>query len=281
MFADAVTAALAGPLIVAGGAKLLTPPHRLDWPIGSGPLRPPRGPRVAGAAEIAAAAGIAAVPGRPAALIAMVAYLSLTAAAWRLRGTRCACFGAARLASVGWARIGQNGAAALVAAAVLAVGPGFEPAVRAAAAGAAAAAVLTAVLVVDRWARRAGEEAAPAYHDRPVTGVRIYVTDGCPSCRSLKQLLRAMEPARRDAIVMTTIGDDEELPAPVSGLGVPCGVALDASGERVGAPAEGIGAVKALVDGITVGSVRSATGHATENATGNAMGNATENVSVG
>ncbi|TDB89423.1 hypothetical protein E1264_08395 [Actinomadura sp. KC216] len=258
MFADAVTAALAGPLIVAGAAKVLTPPHRLDWPFGSGPLRPPWGPRLTGAAELAAAAAIVAVPGRPAALLALVAYLALTAVAFRLRGTRCACFGPARLASVGRARIGQNLAAALVAAAVLAVGPGYEPAVRTAAAGGAAAATLTAVLLIDRRARRREDAAVPAHPDRPIMGVRIYVTETCPSCRSLRQLLQIMEPARRDAIVMITIGDAEALPEPVTGLGVPCGVAIDASGEQVGSPAEGIGAVKALVDGITVRHTRGA-----------------------
>ena len=251
MLADALTAALAGPLLVAGAAKLLASPDGLDWPVRSGPLRAPRGPRLTGAAETAAALSVVVLPGRPAALVALLAYLALTAAAFTLRGRRCACFGPARLAAVGRAHTGLNAAAALVAAGAMAAGPGSGLLVRAAALGGAAAVTLAAVILLDR---RAGRDAAASEGgcDRRVIGVRIYTTDTCPSCRSLKQLLETMEAARRDAVDMITLGPDEEMPEPLSGLGVPCAQAVGESGEPVCAPVVGIGAVKALVDGIAI-----------------------------
>lgn len=248
MLVDALTAVLAGPLVAAGAAKLLTPPGKLDWPVGNGPW----GPRTTGAAEVAAAVAVVALPGRPAALVALLTYLALTGVALALRGTRCACFGTARLAPVGRAHVALNGTAAVVAALLLAAGPGSATAVRATAAAAATAATAAAVLLLDRRARRRAATAARVLCDLPVLGVRIYVTDGCPSCRSLKQLLETVEPARRETVVMIEVGQDEQLPAPLTGLGVPCAVGVDASGGTVCSPAEGIGAVKALVDGITV-----------------------------
>jgi hypothetical protein len=256
MFVDAATAVLAGPLIVAGAAKVLTSPDKLDWPITSGPLRAPRGPRLTGAAEMAATLAIVTVPGRAAALIALLAYLTLTAMAFGLRGARCACFGMARLASVGRVHVGLNAVAALVAAVALAVGPGSEPVVRAVSGSAAAAVTLAAVLVLDRRARRK-ESAATVAYDQPIIGVRIYVTDACPSCRSLKTLLQTVEPARRDSVALTRIESAKELTGPLSGLGVPCAVALDESGEQLGSPVVGIGPVKALVDGIVIRNARS------------------------
>lgn len=257
MFVDAATAVLAGPLIVAGAAKVLTSPDELDWPITSGPLRTPWGPRLTGAAEMAAALAIVTVPGRGAALIALFAYLTLTAMAVALRGARCACFGMARLASVGRVHMGLNAAAALVAAVALAVGPGSEPVVRAASGGVAAAVTLAAVLVLDRRARRIESTAAAVGYDQPIAEVRIYVTDDCPSCRSLKALLQTVERARLDAVVLTRIESGKELTGPVSGLGVPCAVAFGESGDQVGSPVVGIGAVKALVDGIVIRNARS------------------------
>jgi hypothetical protein len=256
MFVDVATAVLAGPLIVAGVAKVVTSPDELHWPITSGPLRTPWGPRLTGAAEMAATLAIVTVPGRGAALIALLAYLTLTAMAFALRGTRCACFGMARLASVGRVHVGLNAVAALVAIMALAVGPGSEPVVRVVSGSAAAVVMLAAVLVLDRRARR-NESTATVDYDQPIIGARIYVTDECPSCRSLKALLETVEPARRDAVVLTRIESGKELTGPLSGLGVPCAVAFDESGEQVGSPVVGIGAVKALVDGIVIRNARS------------------------
>jgi len=205
-----------------------------------------------GRTRAAAAAAIVAVPGRPAPLVALLAYLALTAVAFGLRGTRCACFGLARLASVGRAHIGVNAAAALVAAVALAAGPGSEPLVRAATGTGAAAVTLAVVVLLDRRARRAERTPAAAPCDRTISGVRMYVTDGCPSCRALKQLLETVEPARREAVVAIPVERGAKLPAPVTGMGVPCAVGVDESGEPVCSPVEGIGAVKALVDGIAV-----------------------------
>lgn len=253
MFFDIVIAALAGPLLIAGAAKLFTPPRKLDWPFKSGVLRPPWGPRLTGATETTAAVAIVAAPGRLAALIALLAYLALTVVAYALRGERCACFGLARLASVGRVHIGANAIAALAAVVALVAGPGSELIVRAAAGVGAAVVTLATALILDRRREQVRDTgAAPC--GQQVTAVRLYVTDGCPSCRSLKQLLETVEPARREAVTTTVVERGEKLPGPLSELGVPCALGVDASGEPVCSPAEGIGAVKALIDGITVRS---------------------------
>jgi hypothetical protein len=252
MIADAVTAALAGPLMVAGAAKLLASPSGLDWPIRTGPLRSPRGPRLTGAAEVAGAVAIITVPGRPAALLALLCYLALTGMAFALRGRRCACFGLARLASVGRTHTGLNAVATLPAAAALVAGPGTEPLVRAVSGCGAAAITLTAVVLLDRRARRAESKAAAVGCEEQILGVRIYIADDCPACRSLKRLLDTVEPARREAVVMITVERHGERPGPLSGLNVPYAVAVGQSGEPVCSPAEGIGAVKALVDDIVI-----------------------------
>lgn len=251
MVADVVTAALAGPLGVAGAAKLLASPRGLDWPIRTGPLRSPWGPRLTGAAEVAGALAVITVPGRPAALVALLFYLGLTGLAFALRGRRCACFGLARLASVGRTHTGLNAVAALAAATALVAGPGMEPRVRTVSGCAAAAVTLTAVVLLDRRARR-GESTAVADCEEQIRGVRIYVADDCPACRSLKELLETVEPARRDAVVMITVDRNGERTGSLSGLGVPYAVAVGGSGEPVCSPAGGIGAVKALVDGIVI-----------------------------
>ncbi|GLZ06803.1 hypothetical protein Acsp03_42690 [Actinomadura sp. NBRC 104412] len=256
MLADIVLALTAGPLLAAGTAKAAAPADRIDWPLRSGPLRPPWGPRLTGAAETAAATAIVLVPGRTAAIVALLGYLALTAVALRLRGARCACFGVARLASVGRAHIGLNAGGALVAASALAAGPGSEPVARTAAGAVAAVVTLGAVLLADRRSRRDGDAAC----DRPITGVLMYLAEDCPSCRSLKQLLETVEPARREAVVMLPAVRGTPLPAPVAGLAVPCAVGVDDSGTPVCPPVEGIGAVKALVDGITVRNVRGTAG---------------------
>ncbi|WP_329378281.1 hypothetical protein OG625_09500 [Streptomyces sp. NBC_01351] len=257
--ADLALAATAGPLAVAGAAKLVTAPEKLSWPIRSGILAAPHGPRLVGAAELAATGAVLLLPVRWAAAVALLAYVALAAVAVSARGQKCACFGLARLAAVGRAHIGANAAAAVLAAAVLILSDaaaGAKPLPRAAATAVAAALTLIALLAADR--RRASDAANTPPCAQHVSTVRLYVADDCPSCRSLKHLLAAVEPERLAAVSMITVAKEAELPGVMHGLGVPCAIGLDDAGEPVCAPASGIGAVKALIDGITLASVQAA-----------------------
>ncbi|WP_031509576.1 hypothetical protein [Streptomyces megasporus] len=250
---DLALAATAGPLAVAGAAKLVTAPEKLSWPIRSGPLAAPTGPRAVGAGEVAATVAVVVLPVRWAAAIALLTYAVLTVVAVRSRGQKCACFGLARLAAVGRVHIGANAAAAALAAAVLTLSDaGAWPLPRAVATAAAAGVTLTVLLVVDRRREAARLHVPPCAEQ--IRGVRLYVADDCPSCRSLKHLLAAGEPERLAAVTMVTVAKEAELPGSLQGLGVPCATGLDAAGEPVCAPASGIGAVKGLIDGITLAS---------------------------
>lgn len=246
-----ILAVLSGPLLAAGFAKTVTPADRIAWPVSRGLLAPPHGPRLVGAAELLAAAAVVLLPGRAPALVAALAYLALTGAAVLTRGRPCACFGLARLAAVGKIHIGLNAAGALAAAALAVpypTGPGTPT--RAATAVLAAALTLGTVLAADR--RRAAKTGPGAPCPQRIGGVRLYVSDDCPSCRSLKRLLLTVEPARREAVVTSTVERDSELPDTMAGLGVPCAQPLDQAGRPICAPVSGIGAVKALVDSITI-----------------------------
>jgi hypothetical protein len=248
----AALAALAGPLAAAGVAKLCTSPDRLAWPFHSGVLRSPHGPRLVGAAESAAAVCLVLLPGRSAAALALVAYAVLTAAAHAMRGRRCACFGAARLAAVGRLHVGGNAAGAALAAVLLLTDAPSRPELRGPLAVLAAGLVAVAVLVTDR--RRAAREATAAPCTSQVDGVHLYVSENCPACRALRQLLAAMEPARQAAVRVTVVKRGGELPPVLADMSVPCATAVDAEGTPVCEPTSGIGAVKALIDTITVGS---------------------------
>jgi hypothetical protein len=251
-------AVLAGPLIAAGSAKIITRADRIAWPLSKGPLRAPYGPRIVGLAELVAAVAIAVLPWRFPALVAVAAYVALTVAAVSTRGQRCACFGLARLAAVGRLHIGLNAGAGLIAGTLCLIGsagPGVSA--MAAVAVASAAAVLASVFAVDR---RRGRDTTTVPCDTRVSSVRLYVSDDCPSCRSLKHLLTTVEPARRDAVVTTVIVKEAELPSALQGLGVPCAQGVDLDGRAACAPASGIGGVKALIDSITVGQAAAVRG---------------------
>lgn len=251
---QAALAALAGPLLVGGAAKILTPASRMAWPFRSGPLRAPHGPRLAGGAELGAAAALVLLPGRAAPATALAAYGTLTAVAQSLHGESCACFGAARLASVGRAHVGGNALGAAVAAALLAPELPARPRLRGAVSALAAVATATAVLVADRRKARGEEaaEAAVAQCAEPVAAVRLYVSDNCPACRALKQLIGAMEPVRQDRIAMTVVSSGSELPPEMADMSVPAAMPVDAAGDPVCTPVSGIGAVKALIDTIVI-----------------------------
>ncbi|MER6134072.1 hypothetical protein [Streptomyces sp. NPDC001815] len=251
---QAALAALAGPLLVGGAAKLLTPVSRLAWPYRTGPLRAPHGPRLAGGAELAAATALVLLPGRAAPAAAMITYGTLTVVAQSLDGQRCACFGAARLATVGRAHIGANALGSAVAATLLTADLPARPRLRGAAAVLAAATTAAAVLLADRRRAKAEAEAEEtvAHCAEAVAGVQLYVSDNCPACRALKQLIGAMEPVRQDRVSMTVVSSGSELPPGMADMSVPCAMPVDAAGAPVCAPVSGIGAVKALIDTVVI-----------------------------
>ncbi|MBM7814697.1 hypothetical protein [Saccharothrix algeriensis] len=243
---------LAGPLLLAGVAKLSTPAAKLPWPVRTGPLRAPHGPRSVGAAEVVAAALVVLLPGVLAAAVAAVGYGLLTGVAWAFKGSQCGCFGFAALADVGNGHVGANASAVAFATVLVFVPPGSGSAVRAGAA-VVAALVTAAVLLAARRAR--DEQTTTSTCDEQVSGVVLYVSDGCPSCRSLKHLLETtVEQVRRDAVTMVAITDQGEVPEDMRRLGVPSAVGTDADGRPVCPPVSGVGPVKALVDRITVGA---------------------------
>ncbi|MEG8275809.1 hypothetical protein [Streptomyces sp. AHA2] len=250
---DMAVAALAGPLLVSGVAKAVTPAEQLDWPVGSGPLAAPDGPRLVGAAELVAATVALVAPGRLAALAPAGSYAALTVAAHRMRGTKCACFASARLAAIGRTHVRANATMSLLAAVAAAAGPERRFLVRAGTAVLSAATTYGVVRALDRRAEQNSEATAQACQER-VSAVRLYVSDDCPACRSLKHLLRFMEPARRDAVSTTVVSGESELPPEMTDLGVPCAQGLDARGEPVCPPVAGIGGVKALIDSVTLTS---------------------------
>lgn len=251
VFFELLLGVLAGPLVVAGVAKLLTPQAKLSWPYETGPLRAPYGPRLVGAGECAAAVGLVLLPGWYGALLAFVVYALLTGTAYRLRGDNCACFGSARLAAVGRTHIVGNACGAIVSAALVFVSPAGDPMVRVLGAGVGALVVAATVLALDR--RRRGTE-APAPCTERISGVRLYVSTSCPACRSLEGLLATMEPARRDAVSMFVLSKEQKLPEAMADMGVPAATAVDATGTPICTPVSGIGAVKALIDTITISS---------------------------
>jgi hypothetical protein len=252
--ADLLVAVLAGPLVVSGVAKLAAPTERLSWPVGGGPLAAPHGPRLVAAAELVGAVLLVAVPGRLAAVGGLVAYLVLTGAAHALRGQECACFGLARLTSVGRTHIVMNAAGALLGAIALLIGPGAQTGLRVGVAAAATVLITGVVVAVDRRARaiEAAKEKQIVERADAVYAVQLYTTESCPSCRALKRLVAGMEPARRDAVVETVLGPDDAAPGAMVAMGVPCAQGLDADGRRVGEPVSGIGSVKALINSIVV-----------------------------
>ena len=256
---DVVLAVLAGPLLVAGAAKVGVRGDRLSWPVHRGPLRAPVGPRLVGASEVLAAVAIVVVPGRAAAVIALTAGVALTAVSWVIRGRDCACFGVARLAAVGRPHVIANAFATATALAVLVGGPGVHPVSRAWVALTSAAVVSGVVLALDRRTRHGGT--TTRCRER-ISAVRLYTSAGCPSCRAVRRLVDAMEPARRDAVDVVVLAEGENPPQDTGITGVPAAIGLGTTGEQVCAAALGVGAVKALVDSITVGAPDVQAGHA-------------------
>jgi hypothetical protein len=241
---------LAAPLLVAGAAKLLVRAERLSWPYGDGLLAPPRGPRLVGGAECAAAVAIVLLPSRLGCAVAALAYGALTIAAHRLRGQQCACFGVARLAAVGRAHVAANTAASVGAAALAFLTGEWEPASRGLGLVLAAAALASLLWRLDR--RAAVPDGGPACTE-PVRSVRVYVSESCPSCRSLGSLLERMEDTRRALVSTVVVREKGSMPKALQGLGVPSAIGLSSAGNVICAPVSGIGNVKALVDQVVIG----------------------------
>jgi hypothetical protein len=241
---------LAAPLLLAGAAKLLVRAERISWPYGDGLLAPPRGPRLVGGAECAAAVAVALLPGRLGGAVAALAYGSLAVAAHRLRGQQCACFGAARLAAVGRAHVAANAAAAVGAAVLMAVAGESALQPRGLGLVLGAATLVSLLWHLDR--RAAAPDGAPACTE-PVRSVRVYVSESCPSCRSLSSLLERMEDTRRALVNTVVVRERENLPKALQGLGVPSAIGLGSAGHVVCSPVSGIGDVKALVDQVVIG----------------------------
>jgi hypothetical protein len=241
---------LAAPLLTAGAAKLLVRAESLSWPYDAGPLAAPRGPRLVGAGECAAAAAIVLLPNPLAGAVAAGAYGTLSVAARRLRGHRCACFGAARLAAVGRAHVAANAAAAAVAAALVPAAGATELPLRGLGLAGTAAALVGLLWQLDRRSA-AGSGARDCAE--PVRSVRVYVSENCPACRSLGSLLTRMEGTRRALVNTVVVREKESLPRVLQDLGVPCAIGLNSAGQVVCAPVSGIGDVKALVDQVVIG----------------------------
>jgi hypothetical protein len=203
-----------------------------------------------GAAESAAGLSLVLLPTRAAGAVAMLAYGALAVAAHGLRGHRCACFGVARLAAVGRAHVAANAAAALAGGALLAVGGSPEPGARALGLALAGGALVALLWRLDR---RAAAGTGPRDCAEPVRSVRVYVSQNCPACRSLGSLLQRMHGARRALVSTVVVREQEALPTPLRGLGVPCAIGLNAAGQVICAPVSGIGDVKALVDRVVIG----------------------------
>ncbi|MGH3769758.1 MAG: hypothetical protein ACRDTX_32205 [Pseudonocardiaceae bacterium] len=252
--AGTATTMLAGPLLAAALAKLLTPSAKLSWPISRGILGRPAGPRLVGFGEIAAAVAICLLPAQSAALVALASYLALTGASYWLRGEHCACFGVANLAVVGKVHIGLNGLAAMIAAVGLAVGSSDTPTVIR-----CGLALLVTLGIQVIMSRRGDvvQDVVPC--TERVGGLHLFVSENCPACRALEQLLTTIEPERREAVTRTLVTKKTLLPDHLRGLGVPSAVPLSAEGKPVCSPVSGIGPVKAAIDAITI---RPATCHA-------------------
>ncbi|GAA2846508.1 hypothetical protein GCM10010517_03230 [Streptosporangium fragile] len=249
---DVVLGILAGPMAAAGLAKLVSPAEKLQWPIRHPVLRAPHGPKLVGVAEFTVAAIAILASERWAAVAVAVAYASLAAVAFWLRGQKCACFGAARLAAVGRTHVSLNAVGAVVAAMVVVAG-GAGPSstvTRLGVTAGAAVGIFGLILILDRR-REAAAMATPPCDER-IYGVRMYEAEDCPACRALKELIGKMDPIRHRTIEKVTVAMGEKLPAEVEGLGIPCAVGLDAGGKAVCVPAEGIGAVKRLIESVTI-----------------------------
>jgi hypothetical protein len=252
--APVLLAVLAGPLAAAGLAKRFGVGRRSAWPVRTGPLRLPYGPRLVGAVEFAAAVAITLAPTRVAAIVAVVVYAALAETARRYRGRECGCFGAARLAVLGPGHTAVNTLAALAAGVLLVLAPvgGNDVRLRSAVAVASTLATVAAVRLLARDAAGALRLRTAHACARPVGRVQLYLSATCPSCTALEHLLDGIEPARRAAIDVHRVTVAAPVPAHLRHLGVPCAVAQSPAGTPVCAPVSGLGEVRRLITGVVM-----------------------------
>lgn len=254
---------LAGPLLIGGLAKLFTPLARIPWPLNSGILRLPLGPRLAGGTELAAVMLIWLGSLSLAAGVAAVGYAVLTGAGWRLRGQRCGCFGSRRLTVIGPTHLVLNAIGMCLSAALLGLSLTLPAEPRPSLAQRAAAIVIAGGLVyVGLWLSgrlRIGKERQAELCRDVIGSVHLYVSQDCPACRALEILLAGMETDRRAKVTVSRVGGRTSLPNTLTHLGVPCAVPLSPVGRQVCTPVAGLAAAMRHIQAITL-ATRTGTG---------------------
>ena len=253
---DILLPLLAAPLLIGGVAKLSTPLARIPWPVHSGILRLPLGPRLAGGAELAAVMLIWLGSASLAAGVAAVSYAVLTGTGWRLRGQRCGCFGPMRLTVIGPTHLVLNAIGLCLSAGLLGLSLTLLTEPRPALAQRASLIVIAGGLVyVGLWlsGRLRTNKERQAEPCRAVIGsVHLYVSQDCPACRALEILLAGMETDRRDKVTVSRVGGQTSLPNTLAHLGVPCAVPLSPAGQQVCTPVAGLAAAMRHIQAITL-----------------------------
>jgi hypothetical protein len=247
---------LAGALLIGGVAKLFTPLARIPWPVNSGILRLPLGPRLAGGVELAALMLIWLGSASLAAGVAAVGYAVLTAAGWLLRGQRCGCFGPIRLTVIGPAHLVLNAVGMCLSAGLLGLSLTLPTEPRSSLAQRAAAiAIASGLVYVGLWLsgrlRASKERQAEPCRDM-IGSVHLYVSQDCPACRALEILLAGMETDRRAKVTVSRVGRHTSLPRTLAHLGVPCAVPLSPASKQVCTPVSGLAATIRHIQAITL-----------------------------
>ena len=254
---------LAGPLLIGGLAKLFTPLARIPWPVNSGILRLPLGPRLAGGTELSALMLIWLGSASLAAGVAAVGYAVLTGAGWRLRGQRCGCFGPMRLTVIGPAHLVLNAVGMCLSVGLLGLSLTLPTQPRPSLAQRAVAIAIAGGLVyVGLWLSgrlQTGKERQTEPCRDVIGGVHLYVSQDCPACRALEILLAGMETDRRGKVTVFRVGGQTSLPNTLAHLGVPCAVPLSPTGQQVCTPVAGLAAAMRHIQAITL-TTRTGTG---------------------
>ena len=254
---------LAGPLMIGGLAKLMTPLARIPWPVRTGLLRPPLGPRVVGGGELAALMFIWLGSQGIASGVAAGSYAALTAVGWRLRGRPCGCFGPIRLTVIGPTHVVLNATGMCLSAGLLVLSLTLAAQPRPALVQRAVAIAIAGVLVyVGLWLSgrlRTGKQEKIQPCPDVIGSVHLYVSQDCPACRALEILLAGMETDRRAMVTVFEVGVQTGLPSRLAHLGMPCAVPLSPTGQEVCIPVSGLATVMRHIQAITLGAENSYT----------------------
>jgi hypothetical protein len=246
---------LAGPLLAGGLTKVLTSPAKVSWPVSSGILGLPLGPRLAGGAELAALMVIWLGSARLAAGVAAVGYAVLTGAGWWLRGRRCGCFGPTRLAVIGPAHVVLNAVGLCLSAGLLGLSlivPTTRPAL---VQRGVAIAIAGGLIYVGLWLSgrlRTGKDKRATPCRAVIGSVHLYVSANCPACRALEILLAGLETDRRATVSVSWLEGQTSLPSTLAHLGVPCAVPLSPTGRQVCPPVSGLAAAMRHIQAVTL-----------------------------